>query len=268
MSIRASVGNRGVNQSADVRLVQELLNRQKAPAYTYGPVAVDGLIGPQTIGAITTYQKNVVKLSMPDGRVDPGGRTITALERNANRSPSPAPPLPPPAGGNRLFTITFKHGGTTPPFSGSGMYESAITIVGPKSATFRGSIYPDDMNVKGRIKDGTYDLSLTFHKKTGTPTAADLVVKTEGYLRPALTVNGGGTVPVKSNNASKTTSEGINVHNGFNSRRWSEGCLTIEPSEWARFIRIFLDLYPNFSDWYEGNGSFRGRKIGTLDVRG
>ena len=89
------------------------------------------------------------------------------------------------------------------------------------------------MNVKGRLKDGTYDLSLTFHKKTGTPTAADLVVKTEVYLRPALTVNGGGTVPVKSNNASKTTSEGINVHNGFNSRRWSEGCLTIEPSEWC-----------------------------------
>ena len=129
-------------------------------------------------------------------------------------------------------------------------------------------IFPDDMNKCGRIRDGTYDLSLTFHHKNGTPTAADLVVKTQGDLRPALTVNNCGAVPVVSNNPGKTTSFGINVHNGWsNTSTGSEGCLTIQPSDWTRFIRIFLDLYPDLSDWYEGNGSWRGRRIGTLNVR-
>jgi hypothetical protein len=264
MSIRSSVGSGGVNQFADVKLVQQLLNGQKVPAYTYGPIAVDGLIGPQTIGAITHYQKVVVRLPLPDGRVDPGGPTIATLERNANGSPSPAPP--PPPRGARVFTLTFRHGGSRPPFSGAGMYESTITLVGPKSGTFRGSIYPDYMNEKGRIKDGTYDLSLTFHHKKGVPTARDLVVKTDGDLRPALTVNDCGSVPVISDNPAKTTSAGINVHNGFSSRRWSDGCLTLQPSDWSRFIQIFLDLYPNLDDWY-GNGSWRGAKVGSLKVQ-
>jgi hypothetical protein len=185
----------------------------------------------------------------------------------ARGAPSQPPTQPPPARDTRLFTLTFQHGQSAPPFSGAGMYESTITLAGPRHGIFRGSIYPDDMNVKGRIKDGTYDLSLTFHHKNGVPTANDLVVKTEGDLRPALTVNNSGSVPVISNNPSKTTSAGINVHNGFSSRRWSEGCLTLQPSDWTRFIRTFLDLYPDLSDWYEGNGSWRGRKIGTLVVR-
>jgi peptidoglycan hydrolase-like protein with peptidoglycan-binding domain len=67
MSIRSSVGNRGVNRFEDVMLVQQLLNCQRTPAYSYGPIAVDGLSGPQTIGAITTYQRKVVRLATPDG---------------------------------------------------------------------------------------------------------------------------------------------------------------------------------------------------------
>jgi hypothetical protein len=266
MTIRSSVGNRGVNQFADVMLVQKLLNSQKGTAYTFGLIAEDGLVGSQTIGAITDYQKNVVKLSLPDGRVDPGGQTIKALVRNANRSPVPNPPQPPAAPGTGLFSITFRHSEVVPTPSGAGMYESTVSMAGPKSATFRGSIYPDDMNEKGRIKDGTYTLSLVFHHKVGVPTAADLVVKTQGDLRPALTVNYGGIVPAISNNPSKTTSQYINVHNGFNSNRGSHGCLTIQPSEWSKFITIFLNLYPNLDDWY-GNGSWRGREIGTLHVR-
>jgi hypothetical protein len=147
------------------------------------------------------------------------------------------------------------------------MYESTIRLAGPRHGIFQGSIYPDDMNVKGRIKDGTYDLNLTFHHKNGVPTAADLIVKTSGDLRPALAVNGDNSVPVISNNPTKTTSSGVNVHNGSTSLRGSDGCLTIQPSDWRRFIQIFLDLYPDLSDWYAGHGSYRGRRIGSLVVR-
>lgn len=265
MSIRASVGQRGVNKSADATVVQQLLNRQSNPAYTFGPIDVDGQVGPQTISAITTFQRKVVRFSNPDGRVDPGGRTLRELEQGAARNPSPAPPKPKPTPG--LFTLTFKHGGVVPTASGAGMYESAITLAGPKTGLFRGSIYPNDMSVKGRLIDGTYDLSLTFHRKNGTPTPADLIVKTQGDLRPALTVNGGNAVPVKSNNPSKTTSVGINVHNGFNSNRGSEGCLTLQPTDWSRFITLFLDLYPDISDWYAGSGSWKGKVIGKLIVK-
>ncbi len=183
----------------------------------------------------------------------------------AKGAPGKPPTPPPPAVG--LFTLTFQHGGVVPPSSGPGMYESTVSLVGPQQGIFRGSIYPDDMNVKGRIKDGTYDLSLTLHHKNGTPTAADLQVKTSGDRRPALTVNNDGTVPVISNSPAKTTSSCIHVHNGFNSERGSEGCLTLQPSDWARFITNFLELYPDLSDWYAGNGSWRGRRIGSLIVR-
>src|SRR5262249_55237842 len=166
----------------------------------------------------------------------------------------------------RLFTLTFRYGSVVPPSSGTGMYESTIYLTGPRQGFFTGSIYPDDMSEKGRIRDGTYDLSLTLHHKNGVPTAGDLVVKTHGDRRPALTVNNDGTVPVISNNPAKTASSCIHVHNGFNSERGSEGCLTLQPSDWARFIQIFLDLYPDLSDWYAGNGSWRGRRIGSLVV--
>lgn len=269
MSIRSSVGQRGVNQAADVLVVQQLLNRQTNRAYTYGQIDVDGLVGSQTVGAITNFQRTVVKFSNPDGRVDPGGRTLTALLQGANGSPATGPVSPPPPPRRRAgkFTLTFRHGGVIPAASGSKMYESTITLAGPKSGSFRGSIYPDDMYGCGWLKDGTYDLSLTLHRKERTPTPADLVVKTQHECRPALTVNGGGTVAVHSNSPSKTTAAGINVHNGYNLNRGSKGCLTIQPSDWTRFITIFLDLYPDFSDWYEGNGSWRGKAIGQLVVQ-
>jgi hypothetical protein len=72
---------------------------------------------------------------------------------------------------------------------------------------------------------------------------------------------------VTSFNPDKNTSTAIHVHNGWSpASRGSDGCLTIHPSDWARFIQIFLDLYPDLSDWYAGNGSWRGRNIGTLIV--
>ncbi len=272
MPIRSSVGQGGINLRDDVSYVQGLLNRMNGTGYTFGTISVDGKVGPQTIAAIQNYQQNVVKLARPDGRVDAGGRTLTSLEQNALRQPPGTPaPMPvapvPPATPVGQLTLTFAHGNVRPTSSGANMYESRVTLSGYLSGSFSGSIYPDDMNVKGRVKDGTYDLSLTMHRKNGIPKQSDLIVKTQGDLRPALTLKNGGTVPVQSDNPSKTTSSGINVHNGFNNNRGSDGCLTLKPTDWSRFIQLFLTQFPNLSDWYKGNGDWTGKKLGTVIIR-
>lgn len=265
MTIQRSVGAGGANQFNDVQLVQQLLNSQQGTNYARAAIAVDGQVGPLTIDAIRHYQSTVVGLNNPDGRVDCNGRTITALlqhagaDQGAPLAPAPQPTPSAPAGD---FRITYRHGGVVP---GAAQYESQVMVAGPTSEVFSGSIYPDDMNVKGRVVDGTYDLNLCFHHKVGTPELSDLIVKFEGNLRPALTVNRGNTLPVTSNNPSKTTSSAINLHNGFYGNRGSDGCLTIKKDHWTRFISIFLDLYPSLADWNE-NGSLIGRKIGSVTI--
>ncbi len=78
ISISASVGSKGANRYDDVVTVQRLLNC--VPPLEGGPspaIAVDGLVGPRTIGAISRFQQH--QFGWADGRVDPGQRTITKL---------------------------------------------------------------------------------------------------------------------------------------------------------------------------------------------
>lgn len=75
--ISASVGRNGVNRTDDVRAIQTLLNRHRRPGD--GPVAITGGANQETIAAIAEFQKRVVKLVNPDGRVDPDGKTLRAL---------------------------------------------------------------------------------------------------------------------------------------------------------------------------------------------
>jgi len=78
-SINGSVGAGGRNVSHDVVTVQYLLNC--VPAGQGGPfpeLAVDGMVGPKTIGAIRTVQ--ATRFGHADGRVDPGARTIQMLQ--------------------------------------------------------------------------------------------------------------------------------------------------------------------------------------------
>ncbi len=97
-SIRGSVGRGGVNSRADVTTVQSLLNAKIQQIAPLAALKVDGVVGPKTIGAIERYQKMVVGFPMPDGRVDPGGKTITSLLSGAPGRPNypGAPPVPPP----------------------------------------------------------------------------------------------------------------------------------------------------------------------------
>lgn len=76
-TITASVGRNGVNRAADVRTIQTLMNRHRRPGDQ--AIAVTGVANPETIAAIEEFQRRVVGLPNPDGRVDPDGRTLKAL---------------------------------------------------------------------------------------------------------------------------------------------------------------------------------------------
>jgi peptidoglycan hydrolase-like protein with peptidoglycan-binding domain len=78
MPITSSVGSGGVNRHADVRRVQDYLNVARSQD-GLPPIAVDGIVGPETIGAITAFQRGNTRVI--DGRVDPHGPTIATLER-------------------------------------------------------------------------------------------------------------------------------------------------------------------------------------------
>jgi peptidoglycan hydrolase-like protein with peptidoglycan-binding domain len=72
-AISASVGKNAVNKSEDVLVIQNLLNKKGAT------LKVDGDCGPKTIAAIEKFQKDVLKFSVPDGKVDVGGKTWQKL---------------------------------------------------------------------------------------------------------------------------------------------------------------------------------------------
>jgi hypothetical protein len=266
-SITRPVGGLVPNTNREeVKFVQRLLNLHRQPAMR--PIAEDGREGPETKKAIEEFQRRIVKMQRPDGRVDPGGATLQALTGAIDKVENQI------AG---TITVMFRHQSQKPTGvtglpgadskSTSSRYESQVTVSGGPTDTFRGSIYPDNMNIKGRLKDGTYDLYLGFHKP-GTPKADDLVVRTNGF-RAVLVVNANNPVPVTSNNASKVTSEGIHVHNGYNTwnanTAMSEGCLILHPADWPKFLKLFLDAYPNLADWTAGGGRL-GKKIGVVKV--
>lgn len=77
MPIRSSVGSGGKNVHGDVFFVQLLLNDWRC-RHDLSPIQVDGIVGPETIGAITRFQQRF--LLIVDGRVDPDQETIRKLE--------------------------------------------------------------------------------------------------------------------------------------------------------------------------------------------
>ena len=86
--IQASVGHRGRNQRPDVVKVQYLINGHIRSIAPLAPLRVSGRADSSFITAIRAFQQNVVGMRSPDGRVDPGGRTLAALNR-----PSPGASL-------------------------------------------------------------------------------------------------------------------------------------------------------------------------------
>ncbi|MDX2507449.1 MAG: peptidoglycan-binding domain-containing protein [Gammaproteobacteria bacterium] len=86
--IIASVGRGGRNHTADVRVVQQLLNRHKIIGHTK-PLKTDGIVGLNTVSQIEDFQKAIVKMIRPDGRVDPNGRSMLLLNKMPNTTIKP-----------------------------------------------------------------------------------------------------------------------------------------------------------------------------------
>ena len=80
MSISNSVGQRGINNKDDVKAIQVLLNHNIDKLTPLRPLVEDGVINPQTIDAIKLFQRRVVGMPEPDGRIDPNGRTLRSLQ--------------------------------------------------------------------------------------------------------------------------------------------------------------------------------------------
>ena len=100
-TITGSVGRGGANRPDDVRLIQDMLNQNAAA--TGQTVDTDGRIGPKTIAAIEAFQRAVVGMANPDGRIDPGGKSFQALSQGGSAAapatgdgtlPTPGTPAP------------------------------------------------------------------------------------------------------------------------------------------------------------------------------
>lgn len=88
----SSVGRGGRNRYRDVITVQNLLNdcRHALPGLAF--LDVDGDCGPGTIGAIEQFQRDILGVNAPDGRVDPNGRTLRRLNELAREEPGEQAP--------------------------------------------------------------------------------------------------------------------------------------------------------------------------------
>jgi putative chitinase len=81
MYISQSVGKDGVNQQADVRTIQSLLNFNLHRLATLQQLKTDGCIGPTTTNAIAQFQKSIQGMTSPSARVDPDGDTLSELRK-------------------------------------------------------------------------------------------------------------------------------------------------------------------------------------------
>ncbi len=77
VSLVGSVGQGGNNMPQDVSKVQSRLNELMGSNRT--PLNVDGRIGPKTQAMIKDFQISVLKFNWADGRVDPNGKTLQAM---------------------------------------------------------------------------------------------------------------------------------------------------------------------------------------------
>jgi len=86
IKIAASVGENAKNRDSDVRIIQKALNNimQHNILAPLSPLAEDGIAGRKTKVAIRQFQRVAVGMAAPDGRIDPGGKTIGKLNTVIN----------------------------------------------------------------------------------------------------------------------------------------------------------------------------------------
>jgi len=79
LTIYRSVGRNGSNLANDVMHIQLLLNANVAKITPLRLLVVDGESGSLTEGAIEEFQRRAMRMTRPNGRIDPGGATMQQL---------------------------------------------------------------------------------------------------------------------------------------------------------------------------------------------
>ncbi len=92
IALGGSVGRNGANARDDVIAVQGALNAFAA-RLGIAPLAVNGVADSRTLEAIEAFQRRVLDQASPDGRIDPRGRTVRALEGGSGSETAAAAPL-------------------------------------------------------------------------------------------------------------------------------------------------------------------------------
>lgn len=87
--IENSVGARGGNKPADIKKIEYLFNIVGCGS----KFSERGICTQELIGAITRFQKHDLKFPHPDGRIDPGGKTLSGLLERARKAPKQAKPV-------------------------------------------------------------------------------------------------------------------------------------------------------------------------------
>lgn len=93
--ISGSVGRGGFNKRQDVLIIQTLINKNIQLLTPLRPLVVDGVMGPRTISAIEEFQRRVLLMSPPSGRVDLMSPTLQRLDSTSSVGASPVNPTAP-----------------------------------------------------------------------------------------------------------------------------------------------------------------------------
>ncbi len=142
--LSASVGNEAANHYPDVLAAQHLLNEHLLTPFS--PLTVDGRCGPRTIAVITEWQRRVLALPRPDGRMDPHGptlRTLNDAEQSHRMTPATSGPRRPG---------TPRSTSNPTPTPSSARPASRVTVARPAprphphtTGHHRGHVPPDDV---------------------------------------------------------------------------------------------------------------------------
>ncbi len=84
-NIARSVGKSGANRPVDVVKIQNLINNNDSYTNLTSPLPVNGIADATLSDAITAFQNNHPDLKTSDGRVDPRGKTLKALNQYNNK---------------------------------------------------------------------------------------------------------------------------------------------------------------------------------------
>ncbi|HEX8199220.1 MAG TPA: peptidoglycan-binding protein [Isosphaeraceae bacterium] len=173
VEIRGSVGRDGTNDPEDVGKVQSLLNAAGANP----PLAVDRKVGPKTLRAINEFQAKFLR--EPDGRVDPGGRTLGELNKATGSRTVPPEENREWTGDSSRWSQEKKLNSLNPQFR-----EKVVLVLADlRKRGFQPSIFFGWRSVQVQlelVRKGNSTVKFSFHnaqKKDGTPNAyaADVI---------------------------------------------------------------------------------------------